>query len=119
MQTRGVAERIRPHARVRILEDSEIPRGVKGSKLVKIKGKVEQDEPRNQRTLFQDKKSKDGESRISLDDYEANGIGDEDEDDDEDDDEETDDESEDTVSWLLPREGKDPERLNLKFMKLL
>ena len=34
---------------------------------------------------------------MSFDGYEANGIGDEDEDDDEDDDEETDDESEDAV----------------------
>ena len=45
MQTKGVSERIRPHALIRIIEDSDIPLGEEESKLNKIKGKVEHDEP--------------------------------------------------------------------------
>ncbi len=64
-----------------------------------------------QKTLCQDQKSKGGESRMSFDGDEANGIGDDEEDDDEEPDEETDDESEDAVSEM---ESADSEYLTLK-----
>jgi hypothetical protein len=59
------------------------------------------------------------ESRMILDGYEANGIGDEDEDDDDEDEEETDDESEDAVSEISAWRSEGSEHLNLKFVKSL
>jgi len=43
-KSNGMSERIRPHALIRIIEDSEIPLGEEESRLQKIKGKVEHDE---------------------------------------------------------------------------
>jgi hypothetical protein len=44
-KTKGISERIRPHELIRIIENSEIPLGEEESRLHKIKGKVEHDEP--------------------------------------------------------------------------
>ncbi len=44
-KTKGISERIRPHLLIRIIEDSKIPLEEEESKLQKIKGKVENDEP--------------------------------------------------------------------------
>ncbi len=44
-KTKGISERIRPHELIRIIEDSDIPLGEEESRLNKIKGKVEHDEP--------------------------------------------------------------------------
>lgn len=95
---KGISEKIRPHAVIRIMEDSEI-RPEEESKLGKVKGRVGHDEL--QRTLCQDKKEKGGESRMILDGYVMNGIGDEEEDDDDEDEEDTDDESEDAVLEIV------------------
>lgn len=44
-KTKGESERIRPHELIRAIEGSKIPLGEEESRLNKIKGKVEHDEP--------------------------------------------------------------------------
>ena len=44
-KTKGVSERIRPHELIRVIEGSKIPLGEEESRLNKIKGRVEHDEP--------------------------------------------------------------------------
>ena len=44
-KTKGVSERIRPHELIRAIEASKIPLGEEESRLNRIKGKVEHDEP--------------------------------------------------------------------------
>jgi hypothetical protein len=44
-KTKGISEPFRPHELIRIIEDSDIPLGEEESRLNKIKGKVEHDEP--------------------------------------------------------------------------
>jgi hypothetical protein len=47
-KSKGILDRIRPHKLIMIIEDSKIPLGEKESKLQKIKGKVEHDQPLSQ-----------------------------------------------------------------------
>jgi len=46
--SKGISGQARPHKLIRIIEDSKIPLGEEESKLHRIKGKVEHDEPLSQ-----------------------------------------------------------------------
>jgi hypothetical protein len=46
--SKGISGKTRPHKLIRIIEDSKIPLGEEESKLHRIKGKVEHDEPLSQ-----------------------------------------------------------------------
>jgi hypothetical protein len=46
--SKGMSGKNRPHKLIRIIEDSKIPLGEEESKLHRIKGKVEHDEPLSQ-----------------------------------------------------------------------
>lgn len=47
-KSEGMLEKTRPHKLIRIIEDSKVPLGEEESKLQRIKGKVEHDEPLSQ-----------------------------------------------------------------------
>jgi len=47
-KSKGISGKNRPHKLIRIIEDSKIPLGEEESKLHRIKGKVEHDEPLSQ-----------------------------------------------------------------------
>lgn len=46
--SKGISGKARPHKLIRIIEESKIPLGEEESKLHRIKGKVEHDEPLSQ-----------------------------------------------------------------------